>query len=368
MGRKIAYLFAGLLTLAAAVTGVMIAMPGEPEKITRPDPSEAVEIAFVGDTLLGDYAEKTLKKKGYDAPFVNLRKHLKADYLIGNLEATITTTAKPMSESKAYSYKQNPLVAGVYAKEGFNAFGLANNHSLDFGVEGLKDTVKYLSQAGISQFGAGLNEDEASKPLIIKKNGVTIGVIGCFDVNKSYRDKLNWYAEGDKPGVAPLSRKKLRRQIADLKSQVDVVVVYPHWGGNYRKLRKSQRKYARRLVDAGADLVVGHGAHMPQRVEIIDGKPVVYSVGNFIFGTPGRYKKFKMEKRGYGLIAKIGFSKQGAYSIRLTPFANNNLKVKYIPRVASKTSARRLFKDILRKLGGNFTMDGVSAVIDLTKI
>jgi poly-gamma-glutamate synthesis protein (capsule biosynthesis protein) len=280
---------------AAAVAAVLAVFLASPAKIKKPDRHEAMEMLFVGDTMLGDFAKKVLAAKGYDAPFKNLREALSGgDFLIGNLEATITRQQEMLDKSKAYSYRQAPKVARVFAKEGLYAFSLANNHTLDFGVEGLKDTMTYLDKTGIKHFGAGLSEEEARRPLIIEKNGIRLAVIGCFEISKAYEAKYKWYAEGNEAGIAGLEIEKVKRQIADLKGQTDLVAVVVHWGSNYRRVTKQQKSLARELVYAGADLIIGHGAHIPQIVEIVDGIPVIYSLGNFIFGSPGRYKNYKV--------------------------------------------------------------------------
>jgi hypothetical protein len=121
------------------------------------------------------------------------------------------------------------------------------------------------------------------------------------------------------------------------------VVAYPHWGGNYSKVRASQEKWGRRAIEAGYDAVIGHGSHMAQRVDVIDGKPVFYSLGNFVFGTPGRYSD---EFPGWGLMLRTYLGPDGFDGFELTCILTDNKKIKFQPRPCPADAAKGFFAQL----------------------
>ncbi|HPQ68511.1 MAG TPA: CapA family protein [bacterium] len=324
-------------------------------------------VIFVGDTGLGDQAVEFVEQYGLEKSFEKIRDALQADFIIGNAETPIAAADVPLREGEPWHPKQVPETAAVYKKEGFSAFSLANNHALDFGVEGLRQTIANLRAQGINTYGAGMSEAEARRPLILEKNGIRVGVLGYFHYRQKYIAKEMWYAEGDKPGVAGMSKKNLRDDIAALKGKVDTVVVTPHWGENYVKLKDKQKRLAQGAVTVGADLIIGHGPHMAHPVVMIDETPVLYSVGNFIWHSKGLYKKFKVEKYAYALVTKVVFDKHGAREIVFTPYHNDNRKVKFIPQPVDAARAKALFDELLAPVGKHWKMNGASAVFTVPR-
>ena len=336
----------------------------------------AITVTFVGDTGLGDQAVEFVAEHGLRKSFERMREALgSTDFLIGNGETPIADAKLPLRSGKAWQPwpdvhkgwrpKQDPAAAKVYAKEGFYAFSLANNHSLDFGVDGLKQTMDYLARANIKIFGAGMSAFEARQPLILEKNGIKVGILGCFEQQKKYKKMADWFAAPDRPGVAALREKDLREDIEKLKKQVDVVVLFPHWGVNYRKVTKNQQKQAAWIAKAGVDLVVGHGAHMAQRVELLQGVPVLYGIGNFIWHSKGLYKRNKVDQYAYTLVTRVVIGKEGVRRITLIPFHSDNRKVYFIPQPVKLKRGTRLFTEILAPIKGRWRMEEQTAVIDL---
>jgi poly-gamma-glutamate capsule biosynthesis protein CapA/YwtB (metallophosphatase superfamily) len=331
-----------------------------------PRPGPFVTITFVGDTGEGDQAQEFVAQYGLHKSFENVRAALKeTDFLIGNGETPIADETAPPLPGQPWHPKQVPATAKAYADEGFTAFSLANNHCLDYGVAGMQQTIKYLADAGVKTFGAGMYEAEARRPLILEKNGIKVGILGYFEQQKKYVDLGDWFARGDQPGVAELSEQHLRADIAAIKKQVDVVVVFPHWGVNYRPVTKVQRELAPLIVDAGAILIVGSGSHTAQDVAVIKKVPVLYSLGNFIWHSQGLYKKSKMEDFAYTLVARIEIDRQGVRRILLTPFLSDNRKVNFVSQPVSASQAKKLFASILRPLNNDWELQGSTAVIDL---
>lgn len=239
-------------------------------------------ILFCGDLMPGgvlpyqeDYMSKAVQE--YLDSF---------DLRIGTLEAAIGT-------GLAYDeIKMQGRANIVYARNedfyrikemGFNVVSLANNHVGDLGDEGLKNTIKLLREAGIQYCGAGMNIEEASKPAIIEYNGKTMAILAyCM-----YGNKYLGYVElagVDKAGVNPLDIDKVVDDITQLKKKYDYVVVMPHWGREYQYFPMLECKtMAYRMIDAGADLIVGSHAHNIQPVIKYRSKYIYFGLGNFLF-------------------------------------------------------------------------------------
>lgn len=286
---------------------------------------ETFTITFVGDTLIGHSARKSIKKNGYGYLFASVRELLRADYLIGNAEAPITVRREPFFKDQRWHYNAAPAVTKILRKEGFDAMGLANNHAFDRGPQGLADTIEHLSHAGITPFGSGLDKANAEAPLMIDSPAGKIAVIAA-----GKRWRMSQVATEEIPGVAYLSRKSIGGMVDRARlAGAEHLVAYVHWGQNYSPMTVKQERDARVLVEAGFDLVVGHQPHIVQDVHTIDGVPVIYSLGNFIFGTKGR---FSGEAPGYGFIAETRWSNVGLDSVLLTCIRTDNEVVEYQPR------------------------------------
>lgn len=257
--------------------------PGPPTLATwdgmLPTEDGTVLLAAVGDVMpartVGEYAERY----GVDYPFAPVAAALKqADIAVANLECPIALGGEPAA--KTYVFRAHPsMVLGVRGS-GLNAVSLANNHILDFGVRGLAETLDDLHAQGIATLGAGMDRTEAERPLVYEIRGVRVALVAWV----SYAPAS--FAAGDaQPGVAYLDDlERMARQIAAAKQQADVVVAILHGGKEYDAMPTAQQQMAaRRAVDAGADLVVGHHPHVLQPAEIYTGRLIAYSLGDFVF-------------------------------------------------------------------------------------
>ena len=171
----------------------------------------------------------------------------------------------------------------IFKEMGIDLVTLANNHALDFGTDALVDTLDTLDQAGILHVGAGRNLDEAKEPVIAELKGMKIGFIGASRVIP----ETSWNATSTKPGMLVTYDPALTvQEIEKLDEVCDYVVVYVHWGiERAEHPEEYQRTMGRQYIDAGADLVVGSHPHVLQGIEYYEGKPIVYSLGNFVFGS-----------------------------------------------------------------------------------
>ncbi len=314
----------------------------------RIQPKEHVKILFVGDTSFGENYRRSpelLKKKGYDYPLKKMAPLLAdSDFVIANLETPITDIAEsPYKETKVYCHWTSVEHApGALFRHNIKTISLANNHTLDFGVPGLKQTFDVLRENGISWFGAGMNEAEAARPFTKTftwgKKSWKMAVIAPFQYSMSYDLKYSFYAKGDKPGAYRMSQKAIAAQIRRIKKKdpETFVIVYPHWGKNYAWKNNRQTKNAHQFIKDGADLVIGHGGHSMQEIERFKDRWIVYGLGNFVFMSPGRYKKLKTRPFSYAaqliLLEHKGKLKK---RIRLYPFNTNNRVTKYQTRPLS---------------------------------
>lgn len=258
--------------------------------------AKSIKIVAVGDILLGRGVASRLQKdnKDYVYPFVKVADILKqGDVVFANLEEPITSRTHSLTGIKqGGKYVLKNEVDSIKGLEyaGFNLFSLANNHILDYYEEGLYDTQAILKEHGMAYSGAGKNIDEAKKPAIIEKNGIKVGLLSYTDMAEvTYKGNppLMFIAGENKAGVAKRPTKfdeSMKIEIEELRKEVDILMVSLHWGFEESfEIWDSQVEFAHNLMDNGVDVILGHHAHQFQGIEIYKGKPIFYSLGNFIF-------------------------------------------------------------------------------------
>lgn len=283
----------------------------EPLSETKVSPaSEAgVSIIFVGDVMTSRTVAQKMKKNGYDYPFSGVIEYLKsADMVFANLETPITPG--PSVSSGDVVFRSDPEVANALARANIKIVSLANNHSMNFGVQGIADTFRYLMSAGVDFVGAGNNEAETYAPKYVDIDGINFAFLAFTDT-----DVLPPGAaiEVIQPGVAIMGLAKAKKAIQIAKGVADVIVVSMHSGTEYTATpNQRQTNFARGVVDAGADLVIGHHPHWTQPVERYKGKYIFYSLGNFVFD------QMWSRKTREGEAVKIYFSKDGVEKYDLT--------------------------------------------------
>ena len=170
------------------------------------------------------------------------------------------------------------LIDGI-ADAGFDVMGVANNHIRDQGGNGLLQTIRNLKKRGLLTAGAGKDLTAARKPAIIETHGVTVAILAYDAIAASY------HATDDKVGSAPIKLKVVKADIKAARAAgADVVIVFPHWGVEYRATAgPAQRELARKVIDAGADMIIGNHAHWTVEMEVYKGKPIWYALGNLVF-------------------------------------------------------------------------------------
>jgi poly-gamma-glutamate synthesis protein (capsule biosynthesis protein) len=340
---------------ALAVEGEPLLEPGasdlsgyplRPEGGNGPDPGELRRVVIGGDVVLdrgqsymviqqgmgldfpldGGYAAitgRTLEPNPYDASSTvhqftaartgqagAVREYLSgADLTLANLENPVVENAVYHPEEATFT--GDPRLMPVLQQAGIDGVTLGNNHVLDAGAAGLGETLGYLDRAGIARAGAGMDLAEAREPMIFDLGDTRVGVLSHLSI-----PGYEWaWATETTPGTAPLVEEVLREDVERLREEVDLVVVMPHWGREYlAEPEPGQVDLAHAAVDAGADLVVGGHAHWPKGIEVYEGAPIFYGVGNFLLDQSWS------EETSTGIFAEITLYKDRIVQTEPVPF------------------------------------------------
>ncbi|MDX2470665.1 MAG: CapA family protein [SAR324 cluster bacterium] len=285
---------------------------------------DGITITAVGDIMMGsDFTkgEDGLPPFRGTQLFAGTAEDLKGDLVFGNLEGPLTTATesdKCKRNKKCWAFRTPPVYAKNLKKAGFQIMNLANNHILDFGYKGLKETKAALKEQNIASFGT------VSQPSIqVQVKGLKVAFIGVAAVSCCIHiDQI----------------KKMKRKVAALKQKNDLVVVSFHAGAEgleashvtgkpeiyYGESRGSVKDFSHAMVDAGADLLLGHGPHTLRAMELYKDKLIVYSMGNFMgylgFSTSGHLK--------YSMILQVQLDKNGnAKQLQVIPLLQSGAAV-----------------------------------------
>lgn len=271
-----------------------------------------------------------------------------ADVMCLNNEFTYTTSDTPLA-NKYYTFRANPKRVSLLQEMGVDLVTLANNHVYDYGKQSILDTFTTLENAGIPYIGAGRNLEQAMKPVYMQVDGKTVAFVAASRAEK-YR--LTPQATESEPGILRCYDTSLfLQEIAEAKEHADFVVAYVHWGTEHSyELEDVQLTTGKDYLDAGADVVIGAHPHCLQGMEYYEGKPIIYSLGNFWFDD-ATVDTVLLQLHFYG------------------DDVNQQLEVKLVPAIQSgfcttgvteKEEQRRIF-DFLEEISINvvITKDGV---------
>jgi poly-gamma-glutamate synthesis protein (capsule biosynthesis protein) len=216
--------------------------------------------------MLDRFVREQININGPEYPFEKIKDFISNnDIVVANAKGPFTSFGSVTAGKKdaPLNFTFDPMILPTLKKLGFTLLGQANNHTLNFGMKGFEQSTSSIMAAGLNYFGNPRNID--IQPYVKEINGEKIGFVA-----------YNEFTSGGLDNVIST--------IKNLRSEVSFLVVYPHWGIEYNSTSTSaQREIAHKFVDAGADLVIGTHPHIIEPIEIYNGKPIFYSIGNFIF-------------------------------------------------------------------------------------
>lgn len=267
---------------------------------------EKKTLLVFGDVMLDRYVRKYINTSGTDALFEHIQDDIDtANATMFNLEGPITKFASVVSkENLQFTFATH--TAFDLSEIGIDIVSLANNHTHNFGREGLQQTRRYLSDVNLTYFGDPYNDTEHT---------VTRYSLGATTIS------LVGYHQFENPDLT-----KILEIIKTEKTIGNFVIFFPHWGNEYEKNASTNQKIkAKDVIDAGVDIVIGAHPHIIQNAEVYKGKPVFYSLGNFIFD------QWFSEDVKYGLGLLLTFSENTLESIELKPFYRERYHPKWLP-------------------------------------
>ena len=242
---------------------------------------DTITVTFTGDVLLDRGVREKISADGVESLFSPSVDSLfsASDVVVGNLECPVTHIHAP--RQKKYIFRGEPEWLAALKQHGFTHLNMANNHTIDQGRRGLLDTRQRVMEAGMMPIGAGSSMEEAAQPVLLAETPRKVWMIA------SLRLALENYAYlPSHPCVSQESFDTLLQRVATLRHDDPrcYIIVSLHWGGeNTMHPLLDQKVEAHRLIDAGADLLIGHHTHTLQDIEQYQGKHIFYSIGNFIF-------------------------------------------------------------------------------------
>ncbi len=286
------------------------------QKLALAERAPETTLVAAGDIMLSRTVAAKMSAAGsYDLPFLKTADWLRSGQAaFGNLETAVTPGRAVLPGEMMF--RADTATAAALKRAGFTVLSLANNHTPNFGQSGLRDTFKYLSDAGLLLAGAGKDEAAARAPALFQAGGRRFAVLAY---NDSDVVPASYAASADRAGTAFMDIDRLRADLAAVRPTADVVIVSMHSGSEYTpRPNARQTAFAHAAIDAGADLVIGHHPHVVQTAEIYGGKPILYSLGNFVFD-----QDWSRETRD-GLGARIVFDGNEVGRIELLPLTIEN--------------------------------------------
>lgn len=310
----------------AIVVVVLSAAPAKTPAKAAPNP--AIRVLFSGDVTLGYHYEEYIdeqmtKGKSRDEMLAHGFAQVKdvttqADLFVVNLECPFTTRTEKIA--KNFNFRARPELVASLEAGGVDLVSLANNHLMDYGAEGLYETQATLDAAKIPYFGAGRNLTQARAPAIVEVKGIKLAFLGYFFLGDRNIEPKEVIATDETPGVAghhtdlELMQSWVEADIRAAKEKADFVIPFFHWGREGKPTPEPyQITLAHAAIDAGAAAVIGSHPHVLQGMESYKGAPIIYSLGNFVFGGNWDPK----DKRT--ALVELSFTRKGYAGARVLP-------------------------------------------------
>lgn len=276
-----------------------------------------IRVAAIGDLLLTTRPGAPAPGRGLEALSARVRElFASCDLVLANLECTLPGGPPVPTEPRVFTSDRQ---IQSLAESGIRCVSLANNHGFDAGDEGFTNLTGRLDESGISWYGAGLDLAEAARPLILELKSIRLALLGAVDPSTG----MHRFAADGSSGVPRLEPERFRAEIAQLRREVDHVILSPHWGEERFRFPSPQKiAEARSFIDAGASMVIGHHPHVIQGMETYRDRPIQYSLGNFlvnhVYWQSGDYLTWnRFERTGCILLADL--AKDGVTNIRQIP-------------------------------------------------
>lgn len=297
---------------------------------------DAITLIATGDVLLARYVEQRMRATGdYTLPFQKAADFLKsADVTFGNLETPILNGKNTPKDST--TFRADPAGVKGLTFAGYDVMSIANNHTMNYQIPGLTNTLKELKKAGILASGGGKNQDFAHAPAIFETKGKTIAFLSYVDPKIPPRNY--GIATYNTAGLASMNIEAMKNDVKNAATEYDIVVVSMHSGTEYkREPTQFQKDFAHAAIDSGASAVIGTHPHVVQPVEYYGNGVIFYSLGNFVFD------QFFSTDVKTGLVARITFEDEEKPSVELFPVKIETTQ----PRILEGQER----EDTLKKLG-----------------
>jgi poly-gamma-glutamate capsule biosynthesis protein CapA/YwtB (metallophosphatase superfamily) len=323
----------------------------------------ALRLMFGGDVMLGRLAGEAILREGVDYPLGAIAPLLRgADLAIANLECAICEPGEHWHGApKAFYFRAPPSAGQALQDAGIGLAALANNHILDYDVQGLLDTLRILDAHGIAHAGAGLDLAGALAPVVVERQGVRIGMAAFCDHQDDFA------AAVDHPGMAWLGLHDeaaaidaFARALAPLRSEgVRWPVLSLHWGPNMASEPSAQqRRLAHAAIDVGWKIVFGHSAHVFQGIELYEGCPILYAAGNLV----DDYAVDPAFRNDHQLLFELQLGEDGLERIVMHPLFIRRCRV-FPANSAQRAWIFERMGELCEKLGTGTCIDGDALVI-----
>jgi len=298
---------------------------------------DKITIGFCGDVMLGRKVDEMIGQAGYYYPWGNMLPIMQqTDFNIANLETALTTSHHRVR--KTFNFKAAPDRVATLKAGNIHAVNLANNHILDFSVSGLTDTIHALQEADIKYVGAGRSRAEARQPAFITYRGSRIGLLGFTDNEPGWRAGLSAGTNYLDPFD---TRDRLHALLAveQLAREADLAIVSIHWGPNMRdKPDPAFVSLAHEMVEAGADIIHGHSAHIFQGIEVYHDKLILYDTGDYV----DDYVTDVFLRNDHSFFFMAEASGKEVIRLQLVPVVISNCQVNMAPAADSSRAIRRI--------------------------
>jgi len=322
-----------LLLTSMATSIALVAGEFLPEPADATSPSAT--LIAVGDIMLSRMVMRRLARPPEATyPFTYVDAHLQsADAVFANLETPVTEGE--LIPTTSMKFRAEPGVEHILAGHNIRLISLANNHMLDQMKEGLMRTVELLQQATIVTSGAGANKTDAYAPTYMNVNGIRVALLAYVDSNFA---PTYYRATNTSPGMAVMNRDAMQTAMKEAQEHADIILVSIHSGNEYTQtITSTQRNFSRAAIDAGADIVIGHHPHVIQERELRDGKPIYYSLGNFVFD------QLWSDETRRGMMLKLTITKDAITHIEHIPvYIDTDYQPRLIEGLKSKQMIERL--------------------------